>query len=82
MGILTRYFFKKSIILTITGTLRGRGRYQHSCGHIRHSNGTKYVITVGGYDSYDDIVDSSDILTVDDNDPIHSVWKVGNVTNK
>ena len=29
--------------------LAGDGRYQHACAHIKHKNGSNYVIAVGGY---------------------------------
>ena len=45
--------------------LIGHGRYNHACAHIRHNNGSNYVIVVGGYDVDGNIRDSSEILDVD-----------------
>ena len=36
-------------IYTSGPDLAGDGRYQHACAHIKHKNGSNYVIAVGGY---------------------------------
>ena len=45
-------------------------RYQHACAHIRHKNGSNYVIVAGGHfaTGYEENADdSTDILDVDKN---------------
>ena len=44
--------------------LAGSGRYSHVCAHIRHNNGSNYVIAAGGM-SAGQYTDTSEILDVD-----------------
>ena len=56
--------FDQIFHLLFSGTpLPNKGRIQHSCAHIKHKNGSNYVIVVGGYDSKNDYLKTSDILT-------------------
>ena len=43
------------------------GRRAHSCTHIKHNNGSNYVIVAGGH-SFQDIHSTSEILNTDDCD--------------
>ena len=43
------------------------GRVAHSCAHIKHNNGSNYVIVAGGH-SFQDIHSTSEILNTDDCD--------------
>ena len=63
----------------ITGTpLPDKGRIQHSCAHIRHKNGSDYVIVVGGYNSYNDFLKTSDILSFEPKaSPSNLKWSPG-----
>ena len=64
--------------------LAGEGRTGHACEHIKHSNGSNYVIVVGGYeqllDGSNNYLMNSLILNVNDNEPLHSTWSAGKVT--
>ena len=44
------------------------GRMAHSCVHIKHNNGSNYVIAAGGYSDYEEILSTSEILNTDDCD--------------
>ena len=39
------------------------GRYLHACAHIRHNNGSNFVIATGGANGYG--LDTSEILNAD-----------------
>ena len=53
---------------TVGPNLIGDGRYSHACAHIRHKNGSNYVIAAGGYDDHGNILDSSEVLKKADDD--------------
>ena len=46
--------------------LTGSGRHSLTCAHIRHNNGSNYVIAAGGYSDYEEILSTSEILNTDD----------------
>ena len=64
---LTRSENNNKILWTIGPELRGNGRSSHACAHIRHRNGSNYVIAVGGQNIKDKItLDTTEILNADD----------------
>ena len=73
------HFLKKFLSTFISGTpLPDKGRIQHSCAHIRHKNGSDYVIVVGGYNSYNDLLKTSDILSFEPKaSPSNLKWSPG-----
>ena len=54
--------------------LAGNGRYQHACVHIKHFNGSNYVIAAGGHDNA--ALQTSEILDVNNLDKSNS-WSSG-----
>ena len=56
--------------------LAGSGRWSHACAHIRHKNGSNYVIAVGGFIGGESTeLDTSEIYNADDSS---NVWSPGN----
>ena len=54
----------KTFKMTKGEDLTGSGRKAHACAHIRHNNGSNYVIAAGG-SSAGEYTDTSEILDVD-----------------
>ena len=54
----------KTFELTHGAILIGSGRQDHACAHIRHNNGSIYVIAAGG-SSAGEYTDTSEILDAD-----------------
>ena len=50
--------------MTTGPNLTGRGRTDHACAHIRHYNGSNYVIAAGGGPDTDTLT-TSEVLNVD-----------------
>ena len=74
------YIFNSNFEVTDGPSLPGDGRYQHACAHIRHKNGSMYVIVVGGHLNDDPknptALRTSDILDVNNkNTPMN--WFTG-----
>ena len=56
--------------------LPGDGRFQHACAHIKHKNGSNYVIAVGGHLN-DDPNHPMALRTTDILDVEKLVWLTG-----
>ena len=65
---------------TVGPNLIGDGRYFHACTCIRHNNGSKFVIAVGGKDDHENYLDTSETLEVADADD--NQWTQGKHTNQ
>ena len=70
----------KTFQSTIGEDLTGSGRQNHTCSHIRHNNGSNYVIAAGGFDVHDQVIDTSEILKRVGDASIE--WSLGKQTNK
>ena len=62
-------------IYTSGPDLAGDGRYQHACAHIKHKNGSNYVIAAGGHDSSSATLTTSEILNADNAE--NAPWSPG-----
>ena len=70
------YYSTRTVIVTLENfqmtkgpDLGGNGRQYHSCAHIRHNNGSNYVIAAGGRyyeDNENHYLDTSEILNADE----------------
>ena len=69
---------RNKMFMTIGPELRGNGRYGHACAHIRHRNGSNYVIAVGGVTGgkkpSEGLLDTMEILNGDD---VSNGWSEG-----
>ena len=59
--------------------LKENGRLAHSCAHIRHSNGSNFIIAVGGqyYDNGYHYTDTTEILDADEASKPNGCWNPG-----
>ena len=71
---------KNKIFYTTGPELIGNGRHKHACAHIRHRNGSNYVLAVGGIEGgkefNEGLLDTVEILNGDD---VSSGWSVGEI---
>ena len=62
--------------------LAGVGRTGHTCTHIKHNNGSNYVIVAGGYTLHGLFLDTSEILIINDDDVSSSRWITGKTVKR